>query len=164
MRTLLLMRHAKSDYPPGVPDVDRPLAPRGERDADAAGAWIAAAYPHIDEVVVSPARRARQTWAFVGARVRAGTVREDSRIYEEWGTGLADVVATISESASIALVIGHNPGIEECALTLGEGGDAAARARLLTKFPTSGIAALLVPGSWRRLGAAQLAVFAVPRG
>ncbi len=164
MRTLLLMRHAKSDYPDGVPDHDRPLAPRGVRDAAAAGAWIAAAYPHIDEVVVSPARRTRQTWASVADRVRAATVREDSRIYEEWGSGLADVVATISDRASIALVMGHNPGIEDLVLTLSRGGDPSARARVRAKYPTSGIAVLLVPGPWARPGNVELAAFAVPRG
>lgn len=164
MRTLLLMRHAKSDYPAGVPDHDRPLAPRGERDADAAATWMAAAFPRLDEVAVSPARRAQQTWARVAARVQASAVREDSRIYEDWGSGLRDVVAAFSEEASLALVVGHNPGIEEFALTLSQGGDPSARARLMTKYPTSGITVLLVPGSWERPGAVELAAFAVPRG
>lgn len=164
MRTLLLMRHAKSDYPAGVPDHDRPLAPRGERDAEAAAAWIAAAYPRLDEVAVSPARRAQQSWARVASRVEAGTVREDARIYEDWGSGLREVMAAFSEASSIALVVGHNPGIEEFALSLSQGGDPSARARLMTKYPTSGIAVLLVPGSWARPGDVELALFAVPRG
>lgn len=164
MRTLLLMRHAKSDYPAGVPDHDRPLAPRGERDADAAASWLAAAYPGVDEVAVSPARRAQQTWARVAARVQAGTVREDARIYEDWGSNLRDVMAALSDDALVAMVVGHNPGIEEFALSLGQGGDPTARGRMLAKYPTSGIAVLLVPGSWQRPGAVELAMFAVPRG
>ena len=164
MRTLLLMRHAKSDYPAGVPDHDRPLAPRGERDADAAAAWISAAYPRLDEVAVSPARRAQQTWTRVAARVEAGAVRDDPRIYEDWGSGLGNVMAAFSEEASIALVVGHNPGIEEFAVNVSQGGDPSARARLLAKYPTSGIAVLLVPGTWERPGAVELALFAVPRG
>ncbi len=164
MRTLLLMRHAKSDYPAGVPDHDRPLAPRGERDADAAATWMAAVFPRLDEVAVSPARRAQQTWARVAARVQASAVREDSRIYEDWGSGLRDVMAGLSDDASIAMLVGHNPGIEEFALSLGERGDPSARARLMAKYPTSGIAVLLVPGSWARPGAVELAAFAVPRG
>ena len=164
MRTLLLMRHAKSDYPAGVPDHDRPLAPRGERDADAAAAWIAAAYPRLDEVAVSPARRAQQTWARVARHVEAREVREDPRIYEDWGSSLRDVMAAFSAEASIAMVVGHNPGIEEFALTLSHGGDPTGRARLLAKYPTSGIAVLLVPGTWERPGGVELALFAVPRG
>ena len=164
MRTLLLMRHAKSDYPDGVADHDRPLAPRGERDAEAAAEWLAAAYPWMDEVAVSPARRARQTWARVAARVDAGMVREDARIYDGWGSGLRHVMAALSEDASIAMLVGHNPGIESLALTLGQDGDSIARARLMSKYPTSGIAVLLVPGTWERPGAVELAAFAVPRG
>lgn len=164
VRTLLLLRHAKSDYPAGVPDRDRPLAPRGERDADAAGAWLAAAYPRIDEVVVSPALRAQHTWARVASRVQASTVRTDPRVYDDWGSALRDVMAGLSDDASIALLVGHNPGIEEFAAALGEGGDPTARARLRTKYPTSGIAVLLVPGSWADPGAVELAAFAVPRG
>lgn len=164
VRTLLLLRHAKSDYPAGVADRDRPLAPRGERDADAAGAWLEAAYPRIDEVVVSPALRAQQTWARVASRVHSSTAREDPRIYDDWGSALHDVMAGLSDDASIAMLVGHNPGIEEFALSLAERGDQSARARLMAKYPTSGIAVLLVPGSWARPGAVELAAFAVPRG
>ena len=164
VRTLLLMRHAKSDYPPGVPDRDRPLASRGQRDADAAGAWLTAAYPRIDEVVVSPARRAQDTWSRVASHVAARTVRTDDRIYDNWGAALGGVMADLSARASSAMIVGHNPGIEEFALMVAADGDAQARSRLLTKDPTSGVAVLLVPGTWRRPGAVQLAAFAVPRG
>lgn len=164
MRTLLLMRHAKSDYPAGVPDHDRPLAPRGERDADAAASWLAATFPRIDEVAVSPALRAKQTWARVATHVEVGTVREDARIYDDWGAGLREVMVAFSEEATIAMVVGHNPGIEEFAVALSRGGDSSARARLLAQYPTSGIAVLLVPGTWEHPGAVELATFAVPRG
>ena len=56
-RTLLLMRHAKSSYPPGVADHDRPLAPRGVRQAGLAGAWLRANVPGIDEVLCFTATR-----------------------------------------------------------------------------------------------------------
>lgn len=164
VRTLLLLRHGKSDYPAGVPDHERPLALRGERDADAAGAWLAAAYPVIDEVVVSPATRARETWSRVAASVNATNVREDARIYDDWGARLRDVVASLSPDATTALIVGHNPGIEEYAAALATDGDSSARARLIRKYPTSGIAVLLVPGTWDQPGRATLAAFAVPRG
>ena len=50
-RTLLLMRHAKSDYPAGVIDHDRPLARRGIREAGLAGGWLRAHMPPIDGVL-----------------------------------------------------------------------------------------------------------------
>src|ERR1700742_3308322 len=60
-RTLLLLRHAKSDYPAGVADHDRPLAPRGVREAALAGDWLRAHTPAVDAVLFSTATRTRQT-------------------------------------------------------------------------------------------------------
>src|SRR3954467_9521492 len=60
-RTLLLLRHAKSDYPTGVADHERPLAPRGEREARLAGDWLRAHAPAVDAVLCSSATRTRET-------------------------------------------------------------------------------------------------------
>ncbi len=62
-RTLLLLRHAKSDYPHGVADHERPLAPRGEREAGLAGDWLRAHAPAVDAVLCSTATRTRETLA-----------------------------------------------------------------------------------------------------
>ena len=161
MRVLILLRHAKSDYPPGVPDRERPLAARGERDAEAAAAWIAAGFPDVDQAVVSPARRAQQTWTRVSARVRAARVRDDERVYADWGAGLSDVVATLDPESRSAIVVGHNPGIEDLALRFA--GDSQARQRMAHKYPTCGIAVIGFAEGWARLDRAQLMVFAVPR-
>jgi phosphohistidine phosphatase len=158
------MRHAKSDYPDGITDRDRPLAPRGERDAAAAGAWLGSAYPWVDEVVVSPARRAQQTWALVAPHVRTGKVRDDARVYEDWGAHLPDVVASLNPDALTALVIGHNPGIEDLAMDLAHSGDPVARARMLRKYPTCAIATIGFGGPWTDLGDTALTSFTVPRG
>ena len=60
-RTLVLLRHAKSDYPSGVADHDRPLAPRGIREAGLAGDWMRAHAPAVDAVLCSTATRTRET-------------------------------------------------------------------------------------------------------
>ena len=65
-RTLLLLRHAKSDYPAGVADHDRPLAPRGIREAGLAGDWLRAHAPAVDAVLCSTATRTRETLARTG--------------------------------------------------------------------------------------------------
>ena len=65
-RTLLLLRHAKSDYPAGVADHDRPLAPRGIREAGLAGDWLRANAPAVDAVLCSTATRTRETLARTG--------------------------------------------------------------------------------------------------
>ena len=60
-RTLVLMRHGKSGYPPGVADHDRPLADRGRREAALAGEWIRSEDLRVDAVLCSTATRTRET-------------------------------------------------------------------------------------------------------
>ena len=67
-RTLLLLRHAKSDWSGSVPDFDRPLAERGRTQAPLAGRWLASR-SRIDLAIVSPARRARETWELASAEL-----------------------------------------------------------------------------------------------
>ena len=61
-RTLLLLRHAKSDYPAGVADHDRPLAPRGVREAGLAGDWLRAHAPAVDAVLCSRPPAPARPW------------------------------------------------------------------------------------------------------
>ncbi|MGA0091244.1 MAG: SixA phosphatase family protein [Candidatus Nanopelagicales bacterium] len=164
MRTLLLLRHAKSDYPPGVADRERPLSARGERDAAAAAQWLRAAFPVIDEAVVSPATRALQTWSSVEMAVGVLSMRIDPRVYDDWGAHLLTVVEGLSAASRTALIIGHNPGIEELALELSGSAPSEARARLLDKYPTCGIAVIRFPGEWSDQSSAELVMFSVPRG
>ena len=69
--TLILLRHAKSDWSTGDPDHERPLAARGVRQAPEAGRWLAAHLDRIDLAVVSTAERARRTWSLVSAELGA---------------------------------------------------------------------------------------------
>ena len=164
MRTLLLLRHAKSDYPQGVPDRERPLSARGERDAVAAGEWLGAAYPLIDEAVVSPARRAQETWARVSRSVTSRVTHVDDRVYDDWGSRLPEICAAMNTYTHTALIVGHNPGIEDFARALAAGGDPVAIARMREKYPTSGIAVVHFMGAWHELQRSSLVAFAVPRG
>ena len=164
MRTLILLRHAKSDYPAGVEDIERPLSPRGERDAVAAARWLGACFPEVDEVVVSPARRARQTWSAVADEVCAQRVREDGRVYADWGARLGDVVADLDPAARTALIVGHNPGIEDLAAQLARGADSSCATRMRRKYPTAGIAIFGLPEAWSGFADADLQMFSVPRG
>ena len=66
VRTLVLLRHGKSAYPPDVGDHDRPLAPRGVREAGLAGDWLRANVPAVDAVLCSTATRTRETLAGTG--------------------------------------------------------------------------------------------------
>ena len=163
-RTLLLMRHAKSDYPDGVIDHDRPLAPRGMREAGLAGDWLRANEPAIDGVLCSTATRARQTLA--NTKIDA-PVRYSGRLYDATpGTMINEINATADTVATL-LVIGHEPTMSALALGLAgaEGTDTAAVERISAKFQTSAIAVLTVPCAWEalELGLATLVGFQMPR-
>lgn len=139
-RTLVLLRHAKSDWSGEQPDVDRPLAGRGRRQAPDAGRWLAANVASLGIAVVSPAARARSTWEIVSAELDAPPpTRVDDRLYAASADELLAVVRDLPADVGSAVLVGHNPGFEELAeLLTGEP----------TRLTTSALAVLAVPGSW----------------
>ena len=163
MRTLVLMRHAKSDYPEGVPDHQRPLAARGIREGALAGDWLRAHVPAIDTVLCSSATRTRETLARTAVEAPAAFL---DRLY---GASPGEVIAEInkvSDDVDTLLVVGHEPTMSHLALGLaGPGSDRESAERIDRKYPTSAIAVLRVPGSWSDLGlsGAELTSFHVPR-
>jgi phosphohistidine phosphatase len=162
--TLLLMRHAKSDYPPGVADHDRPLASRGIREAGLGGDWLRAHHPGIDAVLCSTATRARQTLANTGIDA---PVQFRERLYDTTPGTMIDEINQIAETVNTLLVVGHEPTISSLALGLAsdEGTDDAVVQSISEKYPTSGIAVLRVAGDWKdlQLERAALIEFHVPR-
>ncbi|MCK7626573.1 histidine phosphatase family protein [Streptomyces sp. RS10V-4] len=164
---LIVLRHAKSAWPAGVPDHERPLAGRGRRDAPAAGRWLRAAGCEPEVVVCSTSRRTRETWERVAAELGpAPEVVFEPRVYGASASVLLDVVRGLPDRWRTALLIGHRPAVQELVLMLAGAGEAEALERAREKFPTSGVAVLTVPGGWAGLspGAAVLTAFAVPRG
>ncbi|MEL5956455.1 histidine phosphatase family protein [Streptomyces sp. CLV115] len=164
---LIVLRHAKSARPDGVPDHQRPLAGRGRRDAPAAGRWLREAHCVPDLVICSTARRTRQTWDLVAAQLDASPeVVFEPRVYEASASALAAVVRDVPERRRTVLLIGHQPGVQDLVLSLVGGGDDEVLARARAKFPTSAVAVLVVPSAWAQLapGTAALVDFAVPRG
>nr|WP_313776479.1 histidine phosphatase family protein [Mycobacterium sp.] len=163
MRTLLLLRHAKSDYPGGVADHDRPLATRGIREAALAGDWLRSAAPAIDAVLCSTATRTRQTLERTGIDA---PVRFVDRIYDATPSIVLDEINTVDDDVRTLLVIGHEPVMSGLALGLADdSSDADVVAEIGAKFPTAAVALLQVSMPWRELelGGAQLAQFHVPR-
>jgi phosphohistidine phosphatase len=165
-RTLLLLRHAKSDYPAGVPDHERPLAARGIREAPLAGDWIRANAPGVDAVLCSTATRTRQTLAHTGIDAPVEYV---DRLYDAVPGTVIDVINGVSSrfdtDVRTLLVIGHEPAMSNLALGLNHEGNEAAAQEIAMKFPTSAIAMLGSTEPWDRLtlGGAALIAFHVPR-
>lgn len=113
-RTLILMRHAKADRPPGVRDEDRPLTARGHADAAAAGAWLARCGLCPDLVFCSPAKRTRQTWHGVSVALAAGSappVRYDAALYLGGAEDLLELLRGVDSGMRTVLLIGHNPAV-----------------------------------------------------
>jgi len=142
-RTLVLIRHAKSDWSGDEDDYDRPLAKRGRRQAPESGAWIAANLS-LDLAVVSPAARAQITWELVAAELaEEPEVRLDERVYAAWGRELLAVVRELPDSATTVALVGHNPGLEDLlAELIGE----------WVPMPTSAVAVVDLEGPWSWAG------------
>ena len=114
-RTLILLRHAKSDWSGDEPDdAGRwPSAASGRHPRPAAG-WPANVGP-IDLAVVSPAVRARSTWELAVGRARARAARTvvDDRVYAASSGELLDVVRGLDDDHRTVVLVGHNPGLED---------------------------------------------------
>lgn len=139
MLRLMLLRHAKSSYPSGTDDIERPLSDRGAATARRMGSYMAHHELFPDAVVCSPARRTRDTWSGVSAAwPGAHDPVFDSRLY---GATRYTIVSVIRElrGARTVLVVGHNPGLQETAESLIASGDVKLRERLHEKYPTAAL-------------------------
>jgi len=145
MKTLLLLRHAKSSWDdPTLQDFDRPLNKRGIEAAPLVGKFMRKRKVRPDLVLSSPAKRAAQTVGLVleSARLECKT-RYDRRLYAASAPTLRDVLSETEESADEVLLVGHNPGMEELLQDLtGE----------LAKMPTGALARIVLDvKKWSKL-------------
>ncbi|MDG9703602.1 histidine phosphatase family protein [Streptomyces sp. DH37] len=150
-RRIVILRHAKADWPDGVADHDRPLAERGRRDAPVAGRWLAASGITPDLTLCSTAARTRETWKLVVHELpqRPRTVYEE-RLYEASPGELIAVVNEVPDDVGDLMLVGHNPGMHALADILAGEAEEEARTRLgHTGFPTSAMAVISFAGSWK---------------
>jgi phosphohistidine phosphatase len=158
-RRLVLLRHAKSDWP-DVPDRDRPLAKRGRRDAPRIGRWLRDRGYLPDVVVCSDARRARQTWKLVAPELDGSPdVRFEPRAYAASALNLLYLVQELPSRYWSALLIGHNPGLEELAASLTgprpAGGPTGDEPKQGIRLATAGVAVVEFAGDWPGLAPGQ---------
>jgi phosphohistidine phosphatase len=165
-RRVLLIRHAKAGDAPA--DIDRPLAKRGTRQAAAIGSWLEESGRVPDRVVVSPARRAAQTWELAAAQLEPQLQPSvDARVYDNSVEALLAVLRETPGDVRTVAVVGHNPSIEELAAVLDDGhGNPAAHDAVQSGFPTAGVAVFSLAGPFADLapGTATLDDFTAPHG
>jgi phosphohistidine phosphatase len=169
MHQLILLRHAKAVSEGKGPDHERALTDVGRAAATAMGQAMKTTGLSPEVVLVSTAARTQGTLAQL----------EAADVWEEWpnidampalymasATQIRDILRDLPETVRSAMVIGHNPGLHEYALSLA--GSKAAKPenkRLEESFPTAALAEFVVTTPWRRLGAgnATLQRYVVPK-
>ncbi|WP_076068890.1 SixA phosphatase family protein [Sphingomonas montana] len=145
MKTLILLRHAKSGWDDTVSrDFDRPLNPKGKRAGRTVGQHMRTLGLAFDAAVASPAVRVVETLAQVadGYGVAIDPAW-DRRIYLASATTLLDVVRETDDAAATLLLVGHNPGLEDLVLALvPDRNGNLERNKVEEKFPTASLAVL----------------------
>ena len=144
MKTLVLCRHAKSDWPLGISDFDRPLKERGIADAERLGDLLLSNGFMPDLIVSSTANRAISTARIIAQKLGySAEIVQDPSIYSESIGNLSSYVAQLPETVQTVMIFGHNPTMSETVRHL---------VRLETPFdmPTCGMVCLeSLNSSWK---------------
>jgi phosphohistidine phosphatase len=150
---LFLLRHAKSSWDdPGLADRDRPLAPRGRRAAKAMGDHLRRKRIAPAVVLCSSARRAKETLELIAPSIGDdAAVLIEPELYSASAGDLLERLRRLPDTTDSALLVGHNPAIQELALRLA--GDSPRRAPIEHKYPTAALATLRFEASWSELDA-----------
>jgi phosphohistidine phosphatase len=167
---LLLLRHAKSSWDdPRLGDHARPLSKRGRRAAAAMRRAMAELELVPDVVLVSSARRTLETLEALEPWEESPLVEAMDALYLATAGQMLEVLRGVAETARSVLLVGHNPGLQDLAVLL-VGGREAAMAhpigrQLAERYPTAGLAEFAVTGAWRTLdaGGGRLLRFLDPR-
>jgi len=173
VKRLLLLRHAKAV--PGTTksgDHGRPLNERGRLDAPRMGIAMQHKRYLPDRVLCSTAKRTLETWEHVAPELdgKPEVIFSDELYLAPWKL-IANMARAQPKASEVVLVIGHNPGLEECARALArkpKTDDEHKRLDALNdKFPTCALAVLDFDAeTWTDIasGAGVLADFIRPRG
>jgi phosphohistidine phosphatase len=118
MRTLYLIRHAKSSWDnPALRDFQRPLNERGLHDAPRMAKMLAERGAKPDLIVTSTAKRARTTALFFAAQfgIAEADLVEVESIYEASPQHILRLISELPDTATTVLMFGHNPTFTEVA-------------------------------------------------
>lgn len=168
MKTLILLRHAKSSWDDAsLDDHDRPLADRGRRAAPAMAAHLHDQGFTPELVLCSTAVRTRETLELVTDELDSPPVEYDPGLYLAGPGRLLRTVRATDDDVRSVMVIGHNPGIHTFALGLCDRSTGSDLRRLEKKFPTAAVAVLKFNvDSWAEIdqGKGRLVEFMRPKG
>lgn len=166
MKTLHLLRHAKSSREdPGLDDHERPLAPRGLQATPRIAEHMRQEGIRPDAVLCSSSTRTRQTLELLGDAIPSNCdVRIEDQLYGASADVLLDRLRALPGFAERAMLIGHNPAVQQLAVLLSTGGPHVDRAA--KKFPTAALATLVASiDEWSELApaGAELRAFVRPK-
>jgi phosphohistidine phosphatase len=166
MRTLTLLRHAKSGWDaPVARDFDRPLNARGRKAARAMGREMRRLGLGFDLVLASPAARVTETLAELAQGYGAAVDTQfDETIYLAPVDALLAMVRAADDGDARLLLVGHNPGMEQLALVLSPPGPL--RDEIAAKYPTGALTEIAFDTDhWQDVapGAGRLERFIRPR-
>lgn len=152
MKHLWLLRHAESSRDnPWLADHDRPLAPRGERDAARIGRHLRETDIRPDLILCSTARRTEQTLALLLEQFERPNfpVEKDASLYLPGWRVLAERLQRLPDEVGSVLLVAHNPDLQELILKLAGPEDAGLRKAIAKEFPPAALAAVTLPAaSW----------------
>lgn len=154
LKRLMLLRHAKSDWPRNIEDFERPLSSRGHRDAPLPGRWMVENNAAPDLILCSSALRTRQTCTWICHELgdRAPTPKLELQLYSAAATTILSLINHVPETVTSLLVITHMPGVQELAMRLASvDSDERAVMEMATHYPTSGLSVLQHDRRWDEL-------------
>jgi phosphohistidine phosphatase len=165
VKRLYLLRHAKSSWDdPTLRDRERPLAPRGRKAAKRVARWAKKHGVRPQLVVCSSAARAQQTLQRVLPGLGEPTVWVEVTLYAAGAETLLARIRALPEEVDEAMLVGHNPGLQDLVLLLAAPGSRRARAQ--ERFPTGALAELETGvARWADVtpGTARLTELVLPR-
>ena len=148
MKLLAVLRHAKSSWDnAALDDFNRPLNERGWKDARRMGRELKHRGMHFDLVLASAAARVRETIDGVQEHFDfAAPIQFEQRLYGASEQELLSLVRALPDTAHAALLVGHNPGLEQLLAELTLDDEDGLRHRIAGKYPTGALAVVEFAG------------------
>ena len=159
MKTLILIRHAKSSWDdPYLDDFERPLNQRGKRDLPKMAARFRSKYADVNHFIASPANRALTT-AKAFAEGKANILVIDKSLYHASYRNMISIISQVADKHEKIALVGHNPGLTDLCNHL-------LRDEYIDNIPTTGIVVLSLPiTNWNKIASksASLIEFYFPK-